>query len=486
MKVTIRAVLININGKHKQAIDELMTAFCSAVRYSFKRLLEGIKIGEIEKNVSYKYGLNIRQSKDAVENARQIITSQKELVKMNYENTQRKVSSIEKDLQRENLSERKRKALTSKLEKRKRRLIYLESFISSNKVPPVVFGTREKFIRRCKGLITHEEWVDARSNRIYSRGDKTKKGNPNLRVVIHNCISYLEVSTLEKTETNRAVKVKVPIYLPQKLSKKTGKVNGIAYRELFLNHLSVSDAYQVEIIRKDGMYYCHIAFDVPRQELKYTVHTGSIGVDTNPDGFALTVIDRQGNYKKHYYLKQHELLYARTERRKNLCGELVKKVVDIAKEKALGIAIEELKFKDDQDVKNKFARNKHQFIYSKLLAMLESACIRQGVEVNKVKPQYTSKIGLYKYCHQYGMDVHNGAAMVIARRSYGYKEKIPKLLRDIFIKEKDAFIKQNEWKRWAIINKNIDKSIEGKEVNKPDFWIDNRKEILGVKLLCNF
>ena len=214
------------------------------------------------------------------------------------------------------------------------------------------------------------------------------------------------------------------------------------------------------------------------QALKYTAHTGIVGIDTNPDGFALTVVDNKGNYKEHIYLKQHELTYARTDRRKNLCGELVKKVVEIAKEKGLGIALEDLKFKQDKDVSSKFARIKYQFIYSQLLAMLEAACIREGIEVHKVKPQYTSKIGLYKYCHQYGMDIHNGAAMVIARRSYGFKEKVPKILKELLIKEKTIFNKYNEWKRWQIINENIKR----KEVNKPDFWIVNRKEILGLNL----
>ncbi|NLK91481.1 MAG: transposase, partial [Clostridiales bacterium] len=49
-----------------------------------KRLLEGRKIGDLEKEAARKYNLNIRQAKDAVENARQIIQSQKELVKINH------------------------------------------------------------------------------------------------------------------------------------------------------------------------------------------------------------------------------------------------------------------------------------------------------------------------------------------------------------------------------------------------------------------
>lgn len=43
----------------------------------------------------------------------------------------------------------------------------------------------------------------------------------------------------------------------------------------------------------------------------------------------LTMVDNKGNYKCHMYLKQHELLYARSNRRKNLCGELVKKEEEV-------------------------------------------------------------------------------------------------------------------------------------------------------------
>jgi IS605 OrfB family transposase len=160
-----------------------------------------------------------------------------------------------------------------------------------------------------------------------------------------------------------------------------------------------------------------------------------IGIDTNPDGFALTMIDNKGNYKWHTYLKQHELLYAKGNRRENLCGELVKQVTLIAKTYGVGISIENLKFKNDKDVSSKFARIKNNFIYSKLLTMLESGCYREGIELLKVHPAYTSKIGLYKYCHQYGMVVHNGAAMTIARRSYNFKESVPQILIDKYVND---------------------------------------------------
>ena len=74
------------------------------------------------------------------------------------------------------------------------------------------------------------------------------------------------------------------------------------------------------------------------------------------------------------------------------------------------------------------------------------------------------------------MAVHNGAAMVIARRSYGFKERIPKLLKDQLIDYEDTFNKKNEWGRWAIIS-NI---IKRKVGENPGLWLSQRKQTLGI------
>ena len=101
MKITVRAVLINISKEKETEINKLMTVFSSATRYGFKRILEGKeKYGQIEKDISRIYGLNIRQSKDALKKANGIIKSQKELLKENYNNHSKKVKSVEKQLEK--------------------------------------------------------------------------------------------------------------------------------------------------------------------------------------------------------------------------------------------------------------------------------------------------------------------------------------------------------------------------------------------------
>lgn len=481
IKITIKGVLINILDENLDEINKLVTVFSSAKRFAFKRLVEdNIKKGELEKLISHKYGINIRQSKDAVESARQTIASQKALVKDYYENYSKKVKTIERQLEKAK-SKKKIHALTKKIDKRKKKRDFYKEHLDSKTIPKIIFGGRKNFIKRCKGLISNEEWKNLRDNNYYSRGDKTKKGNPNLRIVIKNNMTFLEISTLKKTKSNRSVKIQAPLYLPQKLSKKTGKINGRNYRQMVLDYLLTGEAYQVELIKKNNKIYCHITIDeskIREYKEEFSIHNGVIGIDTNPDGLALTRLDKDGNYKWSVYLKESELLYSRTNRRENLCGELIRDVINIAKSEHCAIAFEDLKFKNDKDVKSKFARIKHQFIYNKLLSILEAKSIRENVQHFKVKPQFTSKIGLYKYCHQYGLDVHNGAALVIARRAFGFKEKVPKVLKNKLLKisELEKFNKQTNWKQWSIINKKIKKKGGG----YPGLWLKNRKLFLNI------
>ncbi|KJS89443.1 MAG: hypothetical protein JL57_07350 [Desulfosporosinus sp. BICA1-9] len=81
------------------------------------------------------------------------------------------------------------------------------------------------------------------------------------------------------------------------------------------------------------------------------------------------------------------------------------------------------------------------------------------------------------------MAVHNGAALVIARRSYGLKEAVPKLLQDKLVLEKKlvAFKKMNAWGQWSEVSKQVTKLFKKrKEVNTPGLWLVRRKELLGI------
>jgi len=299
------------------------------MRYAFSQLQRGTPKGDLEKKIASKYSLNIRQAKDAVEDARQIITSQRKLVKMYHKDWSKKVKqaeieikAIDKRLNNKNIKPEEVKKLTfrregkvKKLEKRLRKLKVWKDHMDNSTIPNVIFGSKELFYKKCANEISNQEWKDARNNRFVSRGDRTKTGNPNLRIIHENGESFLEISTLEKTESNRAIKIRVPLYLPQKLSKKSGNVRGRNYRQMILDYLETGEAYQVELIKRDNKFYVHITINenyIKNFTPLYTAHNRIVGIDTNPDGFALTLLDRKGvmsnpQYKEHIYIKQHEL-----------------------------------------------------------------------------------------------------------------------------------------------------------------------------------
>ncbi|WP_006523259.1 hypothetical protein [Desulfoscipio gibsoniae] len=85
-----------------------------------------------------------------------------------------------------------------------------------------------------------------------------------------------------------------------------------------------------------------------------------------------------------------------------------------------------LEFKDDKSVTAKFNRMSHGFIWSKFLAMTRRRALRKGVPLVKIKPAFTSVIGILKYQVQYGLSNHEAAGYVISPAGIGCNhEKLP-------------------------------------------------------------
>lgn len=480
MKTTASGIILDIKEYEKEFLDGLMAKYCSAVRFSYKRLLEENKLQDVRKTVQAKFNLNSRQANDAVHDAKATITSQNELVKLYHKNAKTKVEKIEKNLNKAK-SQKKKDNLTRKLDKRQRKLAKWEKQLKEGTHPPVVFGSRELFYRRCKGLISRQEWHDARNNRYLSRGDKTKGGNLNTRIFVKGDNIYLSIVT-EPVKTEKSVRYKridVPIYIAHKPSKKTGKINGINYKKLILDYIKTGGAYQVEIVRKNDKYYIHITIEEEVPESYKAVN--ALGVDTNPDGIALTQTDYFGNFKCSKWLSQSDWNYTRSNKTKNLIGETAKEVVEKAKQESSTLVVENLKFKDDRDVSSKFNRISHSFVWSTFLEMVERRAAREKVPIVKVKPAFTSIIGILKYQHQYGLSNHNAAAYVIARRGLGIKnERVPKILQNNFIKKKKGFSKLSNWKQWSCTKKSILKSLKERQVKTLVSYQHYRKELLGI------
>jgi hypothetical protein len=69
--------------------------------------------------------------------------------------------------------------------------------------------------------------------------------------------------------------------------------------------------------------------------------------------------------------------------------------------------------------------------YKRLLEKIEVLARKNGIEIIKVNPAYTSLIGKLKYSPQYNIDKDIARAYVIARRGLGFKERLPKNYKEL-------------------------------------------------------
>ena len=70
------------------------------------------------------------------------------------------------------------------------------------------------------------------------------------------------------------------------------------------------------------------------------------------------------------------------------------------------------------------ARMLSSFAYKQTIQYLKAAAFRAGVDVIQVNPAYTSTIGAVNYAARLGISIHQGAAIVVARRGLGLSERL--------------------------------------------------------------
>lgn len=333
-----------------QELDELMRLQSACMRYTYRRLCEGRSKSEIEADLKEKFGeINSRYRRGGYFRARANYESALELVKAG------ELKSPER----------------------------------------VVFGGRKNLKRRERGEISNEEWKRLRNSQLYSRGDRSKNGNLNLRFVERNGESCLRVNVGDREW------IRIPAYLPDHMDRILG---GEA-------------PYGVRILQKNGGHELRVCFEEDR-EPKVGFEKGAVGVDFNQPTIDLAVTNEQGQLKTTRTIECHALTSARRKKREWLVGNLAKEAVDFAKYWERGLVIERL-----SDVA-RGRRNQHEFVHRRFLEAVKRRAEREGVAVREVNPAYTSVIGRHKYAPYYHITIHQAAALVVARRGQGFSERL--------------------------------------------------------------
>jgi IS605 OrfB family transposase len=448
---TVRVMkIVSHDASQLRSLDELMRVFCSAKRYAFHRLLEGRNAKDIIKYLPHQIRLNKRYAEDAVLLVQSLISSQRELLPMRLEDVRAKIEKTEKKIDEYQHGRKTPKkvdlptcldGLHRRLEKLKSKEAELRRHLDQRTIPRVIFGGKENFYKRLKGKITNEEWKDVRSNQLYARGDKSKKGNLNIRLMYddntYEC--YVEIANpLGQPKGKHAPRLRFPVSVPEKYEEEIidlvmGEPVGVNAKG---KPIIEYRPYTVEIKRKNGEYYIHLIYEeeVYGRELTYDepIQAERIaGMDINIDRIAVSIVSKQGNFIKSKVFYCHELEYVKANKRNNIVGETVRDVYDwLLQENVGAVVIENIQLRQQHDTDKRFHRLTHHFKKKKLTDTIIRRGMRLGFRVKKVNPAYTSVIGRFKYMEKYGLSVHESAALVIGRRGLGYRERLPKELID--------------------------------------------------------
>jgi IS605 OrfB family transposase len=387
--ITVECLLVFDKDEDREKVLNLMRKFSSMVRFAYKRLLERVERKELKKLLSRKYGINTRYSDDAIFLAQRT----------------------------------------------------LDSCLQKGQNPKkLVFGSRVVFEKLKKKHLTgkrreklRQKWEERRYGFLYSRGDKSKAGNLNLRLVNLNNQWHLRINL----GNGEYVWAKVVRSAKREKDRWISFVWDLTQAERTGNWF----AYTVRLKLKNGKIYAQISKEEKFPEITITKENGVIGIDINayPFHLALAYTSRDGNLEKYEKISLDGLLDGNADKRKYLSWQIAHKIVEIAKRERKAIVVENLEKVPKGrrgDGMPKLRQKLQKWIYKGLLEKIEVVCKRNGVQLIKVNPAYTSVIGKLKYSPMLSIDKDVAGAYVIGRRGLGFKEGLPKNYREL-LKDKE-------------------------------------------------
>ena len=300
------------------------------------------------------------------------------------------------------------------------------------------FGTRKLFKAQYylgeNGFNTHCQWLKAfrasRDKNVFYVGSKDETGaNQQFQVVYDS----------ETDSFNFKIRKEYPFM-------KDEKDRYLILKGIHFNHLrdyfkkaaieaglgkgDIPITYRIK--KRGRKYYLQAIFRLGgAQEASQPETRARVGLDLNSGFIALAEINDDGNLVG---TERLAITGASSGQREDSMLKIVKKISLEAKAKGKGIAGERLNF---TTTKAKMVRacSKRGKEYNKMLSSLEyrrfrealvSRCYKDGVDLVFVNPKDTTKIGKQKYAKQRSLNSHTAAALVIARRGSGFKDKLEK------------------------------------------------------------
>ena len=170
-------------------------------------------------------------------------------------------------------------------------------------------------------------------------------------------------------------------------------------------------------------------------EINYVTNKqkGAIGIDLNEHHLAVTEVDERGAIVQTQDIYFRKKDYNDTSQQtKSGLGFAIRQVMDLSVATGKPVVIENLDFKVAKSKVSKgreksYNRMISSLVTARFLSIIKLRCAERGIELIKVNAAYSSFIGRLKYNNQVDFNIHQAAAMVIARRGLGFSDRrLPK------------------------------------------------------------
>ena len=399
-----------------------------------------IKENTLNRYLQDRYGVTTRTANSCIKEVKGIVSSAIALLSLNIEKIENRIKDKRKNLETKRKQLTKihngRKTNTKKLRKLKFQIYNICNSINrleqkketfqnriDRKKPNICLGTK-KLLRQ-----NRNKFIAQRDSQISFVGRKEEKsGNQMFQFSYdrkYNYYSFKIRKDFGKWKSDRSSEryVEGRCYFKY-MSKELRKVLE-----------NKSSPVTVSIIRKNGRYYLHVSIT-----LQYTSETictrkeyGAIGIDFNKGMLAIAETDQAGNLKNVF---QRKFPFGKGGKTKAKLSKILSDICSYAIEKGKDIIIEDLKnFKKKKSKINKAKTEHgreyndmlHKLPYSTYSQLIEDMCFKRKISLVKINPYNTSKIARQKFCKKMKLNIHSGAAYVIARR--GMK------IKDVYVKK---------------------------------------------------
>lgn len=425
VETTIEGTVHGLSADGAVALQETARLFQAARRSAFQAAGLGQTREEIEPALRQRFRLDARFARDALLEAQAVHKAMRELVPGYLADVQRKLAKTERRLEKYQSGQWKPHkkplaeivaGLRQRLDKLERKAKRWQAHAEADTTPPVIFGSARAFHARRRGQLSQAEWRALRRQQFWSRGEKSKGGNPHVTIVPQGDQFRIRLATLPQ-QHGRLGNVAAELWLSPRGQRilAQGLAGPVSVRVLqegrrWRLHLTVHEQVSGQLL-SEAPAGCRVG-----------------GLDCNTDRICAALISPEGNLlgKRTFWLRDVPDM----RRRKavwHISQALNAALAWLEEQQASAVVLEALAFAQDHDTNRRYNRATTRF-RSTMVKLAQRKALRRGFGVIEVNPAYTSIIGKYKYAKPYGLSVHEAAAFVIARRGQKRDEALPKAI----------------------------------------------------------